>query len=131
MFFKSVLKNFSNFTEKQLCWSLFLIKFQALKHVTLLKKTPTQVLSCEIFEIFKNTYFQEHLRWLSLDWEGWHNWLSFYQYSRATMIRVFGDFLVTEAFALRYSVKKVFSKLPQNSQEKPVPESLFLIRLQT
>ena len=39
---------FANFTEKQLCWSLFLIK-------TLLKKIPTQVFSFEICEIFKNT----------------------------------------------------------------------------
>ena len=29
---------------------------------TLLKKTPTQVLSCKICEIFKNTYSGEHLR---------------------------------------------------------------------
>ena len=27
----------------------------------LLKKTPTQVISCEYCEIFKNTYFEEHL----------------------------------------------------------------------
>ena len=26
------------------------------------KNTPTQVFSCEIYEIFKNTYFEEHLR---------------------------------------------------------------------
>ena len=26
------------------------------------KETPTQVFSCEICEIFKNTYFEEHLR---------------------------------------------------------------------
>ena len=26
------------------------------------KGTPTQVFSCEICEIFKNTYFEEHLR---------------------------------------------------------------------
>ena len=29
---------------------------------TLLKYTPAQVFSCEIYEIFKNTYFEEHLR---------------------------------------------------------------------
>ena len=29
---------------------------------TLLKNTPTQVLSCEFCELFKNTYFKEHLR---------------------------------------------------------------------
>ena len=26
------------------------------------KQTPTQVLSCEYCEIFKNTYFEEHLQ---------------------------------------------------------------------
>ena len=30
--------------------------------VTLSEKTPTQVFSCEIFENFKNSYFEEHLR---------------------------------------------------------------------
>ena len=25
-------------------------------------ETPTQVFSCEYYEIFKNTYFEEHLR---------------------------------------------------------------------
>ena len=28
----------------------------------ILKKAPTQVFSCEIYEIIKNTYFEEHLR---------------------------------------------------------------------
>ena len=32
---------------------------------TLLKETPAQVLSCE-FEVFKNTFFIEDLRWLLL-----------------------------------------------------------------
>ena len=43
------LKTFSNFTGKHLYWSLFLIKVQALR--------LTQMLSCEICEIFKNTIF--------------------------------------------------------------------------
>ena len=32
-----------------------------LRLVTLLKKTPTRVISCEYCEIFKNTYFEENL----------------------------------------------------------------------
>ena len=32
-----VPKNFVNFTGKHLCWSLFLIRLQALKPTTLLK----------------------------------------------------------------------------------------------
>ena len=33
-----VLKIFSNFTGKHLCWSLFFTKFQAFRHATLLKR---------------------------------------------------------------------------------------------
>ena len=39
MFFKiGVLKNFAIFTEKHLCWSLFLRKLLVWRHVTLLKR---------------------------------------------------------------------------------------------
>ena len=39
MFFKiDVLKNFGNFTGKQLCWSLFLIKLQSWRPETLFKR---------------------------------------------------------------------------------------------
>ena len=44
-------KNFAIFTRKHLCWSLFQIK-----------KTRTQMFSCEYWEISENTYFEEHLR---------------------------------------------------------------------
>ena len=47
----TVPKNFAKFTGKHLCRSLFFNK-----------ETPTQVFSCEICEIFKNTYFVENLR---------------------------------------------------------------------
>ena len=30
------------------------------------KETPTQVLSCEFYEFFKNTFLKEHFRWLLL-----------------------------------------------------------------
>ena len=43
--------------EKTLAWSLFLIKLQALRPETFLKKTPTKVFYCEICESFKNTFF--------------------------------------------------------------------------
>ena len=46
---------FANFTGKQLCWILFLIKLFK-------KETPTQGFCCEIFEMFVNSYFEEHLR---------------------------------------------------------------------
>ena len=45
----------------------FLIKLQALRSATLLKKeTSSQLFSCEYHEIFKNTFCTEHLRWLLL-----------------------------------------------------------------
>ena len=34
---------------------------------TKLKKTPTQEFSCELYEIFKNTYFEEHLEMAALN----------------------------------------------------------------
>ena len=60
MFFKiGLLYNAPIFTEKHLCWTLFLIKLQAFR-------PPTQVFSCECCEFFIN------LRWLILcllEWE--------------------------------------------------------------
>ena len=37
-------------------------KAAALRPTTIKKETPTQVFSYEYCEIFKNTYFEEHLR---------------------------------------------------------------------
>ena len=48
---------FTKFTEKHLCWSLFLIKLLILQPY--LKKTLAKVFSCEFCEIFKNTFFTE------------------------------------------------------------------------
>ena len=42
-----------------MCWSLFLIKLQAFRAATLLKKkTPTHVFSCKYCENFKNAYLE-------------------------------------------------------------------------
>ena len=50
--------------DAHLYWSLFLI--------TSLKETPTQLFSCECFKIFKNNYFEEHLRMAAFDsWKLW------------------------------------------------------------
>ena len=55
MFFKKgVLKNFTIFAGNYLCWSLFKKVYY--------KETPTKVFYCEYCEIFKSTYFEEHLR---------------------------------------------------------------------
>ena len=73
---KGVLKNLAKFTENTCARASFLIKLQArvsfliklrvLRPATLLKKRLWPVwhrcFSCEFCEIFKNTFFIEHLR---------------------------------------------------------------------
>ena len=67
MFFKIRVRKISlNFTGKHLCWSLFLIKLQALGLQLYLYENATQVFSCEICKIFKTTFFTEHHRSLLL-----------------------------------------------------------------
>ena len=46
-------------------WSPFLTNLEFWWHATLLKKTPTPVLSCEFYKPFKNNFFEEHL-WTSV-----------------------------------------------------------------
>ena len=56
---KGVLKNFANFTEKHLRWSLFLIKRHDFWLATSLKRdSNTGVFLREYSEIFKNAYFE-------------------------------------------------------------------------
>ena len=58
MIFKiGVINYFAIFTEKDLCWSLFLIKSQALRPATLLKKRFQQMFSYEYCQIFKDSFF--------------------------------------------------------------------------
>ena len=51
-----VLRNFTKFTGKHLCQSLFFNKVVGLRPETL-----AQVFSCEFCEISKNIFFTEHL----------------------------------------------------------------------
>ena len=51
---KDVLENFAKLTGKHLCRS------HACNFIN--KETLAQVFSCEFCEIFKNTFFTEHLR---------------------------------------------------------------------
>ena len=52
----NIHKNFTKFTGKHFCQSFFFNK----------KDTLAQVFSSKFCEIFKNTFFKEHLRWLLL-----------------------------------------------------------------
>ena len=54
---KSVVKNFKKLTGKHLCQREYLF----FKKNFIKKRTLAQVFSCELCEIFKNTFFTEHL----------------------------------------------------------------------
>ena len=48
MFFKiGILKKFENFTEKHLCWSLFLIKLQDFRRCVQVNVGPCSLLACK------------------------------------------------------------------------------------
>ena len=64
---KGVLKNFTKFTEKHLCQSLFFNQVEGLRPATLLKKRfLAQKFSCEFCEISKNKSSYRNLWWLLL-----------------------------------------------------------------
>ena len=46
---KDVIRNFTKFSEKHLCQSLFFNKVAGLRPATLLEKTQAQVFSCEFY----------------------------------------------------------------------------------
>ena len=58
----TVLKNFAIFTEKHVCWSLFI---KVARPATLLKKTQTQVFSVNIAK-FLRIVFLLNIWWLLL-----------------------------------------------------------------
>ena len=62
-FEKGILRNFSKFTGKYLCQSLIFNKTAGGTCNFIKKETLAQVLSCEFYEISKNTFFTEHLWW--------------------------------------------------------------------
>ena len=57
-----VLKKLAMFTGKHMCWSYFWYSCRAGGLQLYWKEIKTPVLSCEYCKIFKNTYFEEHLR---------------------------------------------------------------------
>ena len=61
---KDILKNFAKFTGKQLYLGLFIIKLQDSGPQ---KETPTQVLSCEFYEVLRSTCLQNPSGRLLLD----------------------------------------------------------------
>ena len=67
---KGVLKNFTKFTRKHLCQSLYFDKVACCRTQAcnvIKKQTPTQAFSGEFCEIFKSTFFTEHFRATATD----------------------------------------------------------------
>ena len=58
---KGAFRNFTKFTGKHLCQSLF-FRLQKLDTYTRVPKTMAQVFSCEFCEISKNTFFTDYSR---------------------------------------------------------------------
>ena len=62
---KKVFLEISQYSQENTCTGVsFLLKLLGCNVIK--KETPAQVFSCEFFEISKNTFFTEHLRWLLL-----------------------------------------------------------------
>ena len=61
---QSAFNNFAKYTVKHLCWSLFLIKWQAWWCTTFSrKKTPGQMFFCTFSEIYKKNMPKRVLEW--------------------------------------------------------------------
>ena len=64
---KGVLKNFAIFTRKHLCWSIFLIKLQAISSATLLKTNSNRGVFLWILQNFRRTPILKNIcKWLLL-----------------------------------------------------------------
>ena len=97
MIFKiGVLKDFAVCTGKHLCWSLFLMTFQVWRSATLLKRLQHKVFSCVYCEIFRNSFFIDHLChlwWLLLKksyWnpsQGFHILMNVYEFFKFSTLR--------------------------------------------
>ena len=63
---KSVLRNFTKFTENTAVKVSFSVKLQAEACIFIKKEPPAQAFCCEFCVTYKNTFFIERLRWLLL-----------------------------------------------------------------
>ena len=59
---KNTFLKISQTSQENTCVGVFFMKLQAFSLQVFQKETPTQVLSCEVCETFKNTYFEEYLQ---------------------------------------------------------------------
>ena len=139
MFFKiGVFKNFGNSRGKHLCWSLFLTKFLT----NFIKDTPTQVFSCEICEIFKNTFSYRTPLVTASEWTLLSSRLrnnKNFCWFLACFKDIFDSCILFPekvderklgAAVQRCSIKKLFVEISQNSQENTCARASFLLKLQ-
>ena len=63
---KKVLLEISQNSQENTCARVSLINLQAWVGSFIKKEILIQVFSCEIYIVFKNTFFGEHLQWLLL-----------------------------------------------------------------
>ena len=113
---KGVLKNLPDFTGKHLCWNLFLVKLNAFSGLQIYQNKNR--LQYRFFcEIFKNTYFEEHLRTTAsklLFWEK-PRWLN-----KMKLIVIVNTFRKDRSSRPKLFCKNVVFKNSQNSQQSNV-----------
>ena len=116
LFCKKRCSYFAKFTGKHLCQSC-----------------KPQVFSCEFCEIFKNTFFTDHLRTIASAISylliNFHVCPTFKSHLVFFDWRIIRTFLFSEALVRRWSVKKAFLKISENSQENTGAIVSFLIKL--
>ena len=104
MFFKiGVIKSFVNFTAKRLCWSHFLIKLQALRSATLLKKK----LQHSYFPVKFANFFLQNTSDGCL-WK-WCTWL--YKMASSALSTYFSDNFLLRLSSLQSKKGEFFKKL--------------------
>ena len=133
IFFKiGVLKTFPILT------GLFLIKLLAFRPVILSKKeTPTQMLSCEYCKIFKNSFlFHIKLPVVPVNFNTFFKTAFLKKPYEPTIIwkvyehmKICRTSKLSESLAQRWSVKKVFLEILQNSKENTCAIVSLLIKL--
>ena len=103
------------YLQENTCWSLFLIKLQAFRHVTLLKKTLPQVFSCEYCHIFKNIFFNSTTLVTHSDLYNWIPKRSSFFYNSTVM----------KAFKYSFPIHFAFNMSIRCSERATQPETIF------
>ena len=114
---KGVLRNFTKFTGKHLCQSLFFNKVAGLRPATLLKKRLWhRCFPVNFVKFLRTPFFIEHLWWLLF-------FIPIYFFSFTVNWDI--KTLTTEAVVRGCSAKKVFLEISQNSQENTCARDSF------